>query len=201
MTLAPAGDYQLYNSKYDKLIKPTEHKIITGCQAQNPLYQKELVLRYSGLLLSVARRYTVDHSLAKDIIQESLIKILKAIPDYQPTGSFEHWMKRIVINTALQKRKLKRFSFELNGFENLPEKEIDPSIYSTLGAEELIHLIQQLPEGYREIFNLHAIEGYSHAEIGALLNITESTSRSQLSRARTLLQKQLQTREKISIRL
>jgi len=181
------------------LIKPTEHKIITGCQAQDPLFQKELVLRYSGLLMSVARRYTADQSLAKDILQESLIKILRAIPKYQATGAFESWMKKIVVNTALQKRSLKRFNFEINGFENLPELEIDPDVYSSLGAEELIFIINQLPDGYREIFNLYAIEGYSHAEIGELLQISETTSRSQLSRARKMLQKELSTKEKISI--
>jgi len=187
----------LYNNT--TLIKPTENKIIAGCKAQDPLFQKELVLRYSGILMTVSRRYTRDHSLAKDILQEGLIKILRAIPNYQSTGSFEGWMKKIVINTALQKQQKKSYHSELNGFDKMPEQEIAPDIYSQLNAEELIQLIDRLPDGYREIFNLYAIEGFSHVEIAELLNISESTSRSQLSRARKILQKQLTQQEKISI--
>ena len=181
------------------MIKPTEHKIIAGCQAQDPLFRKELVLRYSGLLLIVARRYCADDGLAKDVLQESLIKIIRAIPNYKSTGSFEAWMKKIVVNSALQSRTSKRFNFELNGYEFLPEQEMAPDIYGQLGAEELLKIIKELPDGFREIFNLYAIEGYSHAEISELLNINESTSRSQLSRARKLLQRRLSTQEKISI--
>lgn len=188
-----------YRFNKQTLIKPTENKIIAGCQAQDPLLQKELVLRYSGMLLTVSRRYTRDFSLAKDVLQEGLIKILKAIPNFQPTGSFEGWMKKIIINTALQKQTKKSYHSELNGFDQLPEKEIAPEVYRHYDAEELLNLIHQLPDGFREIFNLFAIEGFSHAEIGKLLNISESTSRSQLSRARKLLQKQLTQQEKISI--
>jgi len=191
-------DYAIVKSRIE-LIKPTEHKIIAGCQAQDPLFQKELVLRYSGLLMTVARRYCADNSLAKDVLQESLVKILRAIPNYKSTGSFEAWMKKIVVNSALQNRSTKRFKFELNGYEHLPEQEIAPNIYGQLNAEELLSLINDLPDGFREIFNLYAIEGYSHLEISELLNIKESTSRSQLSRARKLLQYKLSTQEKISI--
>lgn len=181
------------------MIKPTEHKIIEGCKAQDPLFQKELVLRYSGLLLTVCRRYSRDHAAAKDVLQDGLIKILKAIPQYKPTGSFEAWMKRIVINTALQKQTKKSYFQELNGYDSLPEQEIMPEAYSRLQSEELIKLISDLPDGYREVFNLYALEGYSHNEISELLNISASTSRSQLSRARKILQKQLIQQEKISI--
>lgn len=181
------------------MIKPTEHKIIAGCQAQDPLFQKELVLRYSGLLMTVARRYCADDSLAKDVLQESLIKIIKAIPKYKSIGSFEAWMKKIVVNAALSSRASKRFSFEMNGYERLPEKEIAPDVYGQLHAEELLLIIKELPDGFRAIFNLYAIEGYSHSEIAELLNITESTSRSQLSRARKMLQQKLSTQHKISI--
>jgi len=181
------------------LVKPTEHKIINGCKAQDPLFQKELVLRYSGLLLTVSRRYTHDLELAKDVLQEGLVKVLKSIDQYEPTGSFEAWMKRIIINTALAKRQKKSFSFEISGFEDLPEKEIAPDVYSHLQAEDLIELINRLPEGFRLVFNMYAIEGYSHKEIGDLLGITESSSRSQLSRARKMLKTRLLQQEKISI--
>ena len=156
-------------------------------------------MRYSGILMTVCRRYTRDLGLAKDVLQEGLIKILRAIPKYQSTGSFEGWMKKIVINTALQKKEKKSYHSELNGFEKMPEREIAPEIYSQLNAEELIQVIDRLPDGFREVFNLYAIEGFSHGEIAELLNISESTSRSQLSRARKILQKQLTQQEKISI--
>ena len=156
-------------------------------------------MRYSSLLLSVSRRYTRDQAAAQDVLQEGLIKILQAMPNYQVTGSFEGWMKKIIINTALQKMSKKSYMTELNGFERLPDQEVAPEIYSHLNAEELIQMIGELPDGFREIFNLYAIEGFSHQEIGELLNISASTSRSQLSRARKLLQKRLTQQEKISI--
>ena len=180
-------------------MKLTDNSIIAGCQAQDPRFQKALVLRYSPILMTVARRYMSDGSAAKDVVQESFIKIIKAIPKYQSTGSFEAWMKKIVINTALQQKSLHRFKFELNGLEALPESVLPPQVYNDLAAEELIKIISSLPDGFREIFNLYAIEGYSHAEIGTLLKISESTSRSQLSRARKLLQQKLITANKIAV--
>ena len=156
--------------------KKTEIQIINGCKAQDQLLQKELVLRYSPMLMAVSMRYCDDRPAAQDVLQDSLVKILRAIPHYENKGSFKAWMKRIVINTALKSKSRIRFQMEHSGLDALPEQEMDPKVYAHLGASELMNLINTLPQGYREIFNLAAIEGYSHQEIGELLNIPPSTS-------------------------
>ncbi len=179
----------------------TEQHIIDGCKKGKPDFQKELVLKYSGLLMTVCRRYSRDAEFAKDILQEALIKILKSISNYEEKGSFEAWMKRITINTALKYFDKSSFKNEVFILEDLNDKNVVPDIYSQLGAEELMELIDNLPNGFREVFNLYAIEGYSHKEIGELLGVTESTSRSQLTRARSLLKKQLTVQDKIRIRI
>ena len=183
------------------LKESTEQIIIEGCKRQKPEFQKELVLKYSGMLMTVCRRYSRDASSAKDLLQESLIKIIRSISKYEERGSFEAWMKRITINTALKYFDKSSFKNEVFVLEDLNGENVVPEIYAQLGAEELMELIDSLPNGFKEVFNLYAIEGYSHKEIGELLGITESTSRSQLTRARSLLKKQLTIREKIRIRI
>jgi len=180
------------------LSKPTEIQIINGCIAQDQRLQKTLVLRYSPMLLAVSMRYCEGKPAAQDILQDSLVKILRALPQYESKGSFKAWMKRIVINTALKSKSRIRFQREHSGLDHLPDQEMNPEVYSQLGVNELMNLINSLPEGYREIFNLAAIEGYSHQEIGELLNIAPSTSRSQLARARKMLQKKLVKLEKMT---
>lgn len=149
--------------------------------------------------MTVALRYTNNYHLAQDVLQESFVKILKNIDKYQATGSFSAWMKKIVINTALKKKTLKREKFEKVGLEFTSEQEIQPDAYDRLNTEEIIELINTLPDGYREVFNLSAIEGYPHKEIAELLNITESTSRTQLLKARKLLQTKLIKLNKITV--
>ena len=178
--------------------KRSEIELIEGCKAQDQLLQKELVLCYSPMLMTVSMRYTDSYPAAQDVLQDSLVKILKFIPQYENTGSFRAWMKRIVINTALKSKSRKRFQFEDVGLDHIHEQQIAPNVYAHLNAVELMNLINSLPAGYREIFNLFAIEGYSHNEIGDLLNITSSNSRSQLSRARKLLQTKLLKLEKMT---
>ncbi len=173
-------------------------ELINGCKAQDQLFQKELVLRYSPLLLTVSKRYTDSYPAAQDVLQDSLVKILRSIVDYKHTGCFAAWMKRIVINTALKSKSRKRYSFEYSGLQNINEPELPAEAFSKLNAQELMKLIDTLPNGFREVFNLAAIEGYSHNEIGELLNIAPSTSRSQLTRARKILQKKLIHLEKMT---
>ena len=182
-------------------MKLTEQRIIEGCKKLKPEFQKELVLRYSGMLMTTSRRYTKDADSAKDVLQEAFIKILKAIPEYEERGTFEAWMKRIVINTALKYFNKSCFKNEVYKLDDLEESAIIPDVYSKLNAEELMATIRELPEGQREVFNLFVIEGYSHREIGVMLDIQESSSRSQLARARTILKKQLSKKEKIRIRI
>lgn len=181
--------------------KYSQQEIIQGCRKQDPRLQKALVVQYSGRLMAISRRYARDTESAKDILQEALIKIIKAIPNYQEQGSFEAWLKRIVINTALKFFDKSSFKNELYTIDNLPEKSIHPNVYSNMAAEELVRVIDRLPTTYRTIFNLHAIEGFSHREISDMIGIEESTSRSQLTRARGMLKKYLSKNEKIRVRI
>lgn len=178
--------------------RKTTIEIIEGCIAKDRLSQKALVMRFSSTLLAVSRRYTSNEPSAQDVVQEGFVKILRAIESYKSTGSFEAWMKRIIINTAINSTSRKRVNYEVNGDDKIFEIEVPAKAYSNLNAAELIKLINTLPQGYREVFNMAAIEGYTHVEIGKILNITPSTSRSQLTRARKMLQSKLIQLEKIS---
>lgn len=177
----------------------TEHEIIRGCKQGVSHCQRALVERYSPMLFTVARRYGRDRHAAEDVLQEALMKIFRAIPKYEPTGSFEAWMRRIVVTTSLQSLDKNWRQRESGNLDFAEEPAAPPDIFSQLGAEELLQLIARLPEGFRQIFNLHIIEQYPHTEIAVLLGITESTSRSQLTRARRLLQSMIAEREKIKI--
>ena len=143
------------------------------------------------MLLSVCRRYTRDEAMAKDILQETLIRIFGNIDKYQPTGSFEAWMRRIAVRRSLQWLKRSCFQQETQPDEMPDENTLEPEVFQHLGAEEIIQLMLELPPGYRAVFNLFVVEDYDHREIGELLGITESTSRSQLARARKMLQEKL----------
>ena len=151
--------------------------------------------------MAVSRRYTKDQSSSKDILQEGLIHILNSISNYKEQGNFEAWMKRIIINIAVKYFRNKSFKNELYTIEDQPEKMVEPSAYASMAAAELMEVIDQLPDSYRTIFNLYAIEGFSHKEIAQLLEITESTSRSQLTRARASLKKILLKEGKIRVRI
>jgi RNA polymerase sigma-70 factor (ECF subfamily) len=167
-------------------------QIIHACIKGDAQGQRQLVNQFAPLLLTIARRYASQRYGAQDILQDSFIKIFKAIDQYDDSrGSFEGWMRKITVNTALaeiRKHKLK-FSDTDENHKNL--LSIDPDVYGKLGAEELMEVIALLPEKYRIVFNLSCIEGYSHKEIAAILEIEEASSRSNLSRAKSILRKKL----------
>lgn len=156
-------------------------------------------MRYSGKMLAVCLRYTRHRMEAEDILQDAFIKVFDNISKFEFKGSFEGWIRRIVINTALKNYSKKSFKQEQIGLENQPELPLEPEIYSNLEEEELLRLINQLPDGYRVVFNLYAVEGYSHKEIADLLGIQESTSRSQLVKARKMLQGMIVELQKIAV--
>ncbi len=179
----------------------TEQEIIAGCKQMDSKCQKVLVLQYSGLLMATSRRHVKDYASAEDVLQEAFIKILRAFPKYESRGSLEGWMKKIVVNTALSYFDKACFKRESYGYDALPQQSAAPDVHPKLAAEELIKIINQLPEGFRLVFNLYAVEGYSHREIAESLGIQESTSRSQLTRARQLLVKYLSKRDKKKLRI
>ena len=147
----------------------------------------------------VCRRYARHHMEAEDILQDAFVKVFRNLEKFEQRGSFEGWIRRIVVNTALKNIDKKSFANEQIGGDLDHDPGAIPSVYSTLGAEDLLQVIAQLPEGYRIVFNLYAIEGYSHKEIADMLDIGESTSRSQLVKARKMLQALILQTQKIAV--
>ena len=186
-------------SKRINLIPVTEKELIKGCIREDRYHQQELFRRYAGKMLVVCMRYTRHEMEAEDILQDAFIKIFDNITRFEFKGSFEGWVRRIVINTALKNYSKKSFKQEQIGLENYPELPLEPEVYAHLQEEELLRLIAKLPEGYRLVFNLYAVEGYSHKEIADMLGIQESTSRSQLVKARKMLQAMIIDLQKIAV--
>lgn len=136
---------------------------------------------------------------AEDVMQDAFIKVYKNLGQFQFKGSFEYWVRRIVINTAIKNYNKSSFQKESIGIDHMPEMSSSPTIYAQLSEEELLKMIATLPMGYRTVFNLYAIEGYSHKEIGTMLHIKESTSRSQLVKARKMLQAKILEIQKVAV--
>lgn len=177
----------------------TESELIKGCIRQHTGCQRMLFERYAGKMMSVCMRYANDAMEAEDMIQDAFIKVFKYIEQFKSEGSFEGWIRRIVVNTAIRHLEKKKIRFkEIDDHSNDAPK-MDPSTYSHLGEEDLLKLIGQLPEGYRMVFNLNVVEGYSHEEIAEMLNIQPGTSRSQLVKARKMLQQQILQLQKIAV--
>ena len=177
----------------------TEKELIKGCIQEDRYYQQELFRRYAGKMLVVCMRYARHEMEAEDLLQDAFIKVFDNLNKFEFKGSFEGWVRRIVINTALKNYSKKSFKQEQIGLENYPELPLEPEIYAHLQEEELLRLIAKLPEGYRLVFNLYAVEGYSHKEIADMLGIQESTSRSQLVKARKMLQAMIIDLQKIAV--
>jgi len=170
----------------------TTEQIIQGCLKGHSECQRALVDRYSDLLFAVCLRYTGEESRSKDVLQESFIRVFKSIKNFDPDkGSLQAWMKKITVNMALKtlnKNKIKTNNLTIDINEKI---SVQPSAIDKMQAEDLMKIIQTLPEGYRQVFNLSVVEGYSHKEIAEMLRIEDSTSRSNLSRAKQLLRKKL----------
>ncbi len=175
---------QLMNSDSD---------LLKGCIKGKPGAQRELYERHSRLLLGICIRYAGNVEEAEDILQEGFVKIFKNICHFKGEGSLIAWMRRIMINTAItayHKSLKHRYHDDIGEI-----KEIDMTMSdwseADFTAEELKKIIQRMPDGYRMVFNLYAIEGYKHREIAVMLSIDENTSKSQYSRARRWLQERL----------
>jgi len=155
--------------------------------------------QYGGRMMTVCIRYSSTHVEAEDMLQEAFIRIFSYIGQYKFEGSFEGWLKRIVINAALRILQKKGIRFlELN--EDIQEQQIaDSEVWSNASEEEILKLISKLPAGYRTVFNLYVLEGYSHAEIASMLKIDMGTSRSQLAKARKVLQHQIISQQKFRL--
>ncbi len=147
--------------------------------------------------MTVCRRYANDQTEAEDMLQESFIRVFNNIAQYRFEGSLEGWIRRIVIHTALRILQKKKIRFAEIKDDLDVEQSMSVDGIATLGAEELLKLISALPDGYRVVFNLYVLEGYDHNEIATMLDINAATSRSQLSKARKVLQTQIENLTKL----
>jgi RNA polymerase sigma factor (sigma-70 family) len=174
-----------------QVYRAREQELIDGCRRKNRQAQQALYELYSGKMYALCCRYVKDKMEAEDVLVVSFTKIFERIHQYKGDGSFEGWLRRVMVNeslTHLRKSKSMYVETDIDAADREPNYE---QLDSALEAEDLMKLIEGLPTGYRVVFNLYAIDGYSHQEIGEQLGISENTSKSQLSRARVLLQKRL----------
>lgn len=169
------------------MAEPLE-KILKGCLKGNKADQYKLYTHFSGKMYGVCLRFASSYDEAQDILQEGFIKVFDKLSTYKEKGSLEGWIKRIFINTAIEKYRERIYHLSVHDVSENGHFAEENAAPSKLGVKDLLALIQQLPDQYRLVFNLHTIEGLNHKEIGEMLGITESTSRSNLSRARVLLQ-------------
>ena len=176
------------------MLELSEAEIIKGCARGNAQAQEQLYQRFSSKMFGVCLRYSSNRMEAEDTLHEGFMKVYRNIEKYSYKGSFEGWVRRIMINCALKKfqkeKKLYLKQDDINEIYDLKEEYI-PTGIDRLNASDMTKMIQKLAPGFRMVFNLYAIEGYSHKEIGEMMGISESTSKSQLSRARIILQKML----------
>lgn len=180
----------------------TEEQLIKECVARNEKAQRLLYERFASKMMGVCLRYCRDKSEAKDILQEGFIKVFENIDSFKGTGSLEGWVRRVIVNKALDNiRKNKKMRHSVNVDDVSYQLPKHDHIEEKMMADDLLKLVQQLPDGFRTVFNLYAIEGYSHKEIADKLEISENTSKSQYSRARAHLRKmleELQNREALN---
>jgi len=177
----------------------SEKELVKGVIEKRRHCQETFFHRYAGIMMTVCRRYSRNNEEAEDLLQDSFIKVFKGLNGFNFHGSLEGWIKKIVVHTALKKYKKKSYSHELYFDKVDLTQQVEPTAIDKLNEEQLIRMIRALPKGYSLVFNLYVIEGYSHAEIADELNIKESTSRSQLAKARKLLQKNIIMIEQIAL--
>jgi RNA polymerase sigma factor (sigma-70 family) len=167
----------------------TEEAILKGCLQNDPTAQRELYNRYSPKMLSVCYRFAHNREDAEDMLQEGFIKIFSQMHTFGNRGAFEGWIRRIVVHTCINVlKKNKRFTESVDIIHATAVQVREESVPSIVQAKQIVECIRMLPIGYRTVLNLYAIEGYSHREIGTMLDIEESTSRSQYTRAKAMLQ-------------
>lgn len=186
-----------------------EDNLLKECLSGNTRAQKLLYERYAPRMFGVCIRYAPDQSMAEDFMQEGFIRIFSKLSSFKSQGSLEGWMRRVMVNTSLEilrKKDILRNSVELSYHEspgdgtysNIADDTEDNSITGIVSAETLYKAVSEMPVGFRTVFNLYAVEDFSHKEISVMLDISEGTSKSQYARARAWLQKRLSESKKMS---
>ena len=173
----------------------SEEQLIKGCLNGNRSAQEELYNLYSRKMMGLCMRYVGDRETARDLLQDGFVKVFTSLNLYSGTGTFESWIRKIFVNVTIEHFRKKDFLNDAMDLESIQSTVEDNSTVSRLSAEMIMDLVQQLPKGFRTVFNLFAIEGYSHKEIGNMLQISEATSRSQYARARQWLKKRMDEKE------
>ena len=165
--------------------------------------QELLYRRYSPRLYAVCLQYSGNKEEARDVLQEGFIKIFENLSHFSHDGSFEGWMRRIIVNTALERYRSRYYLNRVDDIDDVEEPEAQPGTEDFAGLEvyDLLNMVMELPPKYRMVFNLFAIEGYSHKEISSMLSISEGTSKSNLSRAREILQRKVMLLTEINSRV
>ncbi len=169
-----------------------EEELIKRCVKNERKAQKILYDRYAPLMLSLCLRYVRSADVAQDVLQDGFVKVFSKISEFRFQGSFEGWLRRVFVTTSLEllrKNDLLAYAEDVSQIEK--EDELVYDVIDTITANEILNVIADLPDGYRTVFNLFAIEGYSHKEIASILQITETTSCTQFLRARKALQTKL----------
>ena len=162
--------------------------MIAGCIRGDRKMQYELYNRFGPKMFGVCLRYAGNSDEAEDVLQEGFIKIFKKIDSFRSEGSFEGWIRRIFVNTAIEQFRRKTYLQPISEKEEATVEGQYLSVLDDLAEKDIIRLVQQLSPGYRTVFNMYVVEGYTHKQIADILGISEGTSKSQLSRAKTILQ-------------
>jgi len=177
----------------------TEQALIEGCRKCKADAQRELYERFAPRMMGVCMRYIHDREEAEHVMIGGMVKVYEKLGQFNEKGSFEGWIRRIMVNESLmyiRKHKNMSLEVEIEAVDHAPNYHV---LEQTLEANDLLQLVGELPVGYRTVFNLYAIEGYNHKEIAEMLEINENTSKSQLSRARKYLQNRLEALQKPEI--
>lgn len=170
----------------------SDQELIRGCVQENRASQEALYSRYCQKMMVICQRYAKSTLEAEDILQEGFIKVFAAIKSFRGDARLDTWITRIMINTALNNQRHKLYLLPMVDVTDARLHETEDVSLAAFNLSELIAMIQSLPDGARVVFNLFAIEGYNHKEIAAMLNISEGTSKSQYSRAKSLLRTKLE---------
>jgi RNA polymerase sigma-70 factor (ECF subfamily) len=168
----------------------SENELIEGCRKGNRASQKALYERYCRKMLVVCLRYSKTTAEAEDILQEGFVKVFNGLKDFRQESKLETWITRIMVNTALNVQRRKLYLYPMVDVEDINLPDVELSV-SGINFRQLLEIIQTLPHGCQIVFNLFAIEGFSHKEIAEQLGISEGTSKSQFARARSLMQAKL----------
>lgn len=175
----------------------TEKELVEGCIREDRKCQKRLWEMYAPKLLTVSLRYLQNREDAEDVMMESFVKIFDHLPGFRYQSSLETWMRRIVANASINKLRANKLTYSLD--EHAFDLPYSDTGFEQMDARQLMGLLEKLPVGYRTVFNMFAIEGFSHKEIAESLGIDEGTSRSQLAKARKILQEMIERKEKIQL--